>query len=119
MSTSVFTWLLASCVTTLIPAARACFKTSSSASGEFGTNRDSVGLLRNQLPNDLDLLLRISVVRAHHGGVNPILRGKLFDPFLHALQPPEASSLDDRDNPYFLRLPIVSVVLAACSTYRR
>src|SRR5688572_5494444 len=43
MSTSVFTWLLASCVTTFIPAARACVKTSSSASGEFGTTVIALG----------------------------------------------------------------------------
>src|SRR5215203_759535 len=43
MSTSVFTWLPASCVTTFIPATRACFKTSSSASGEFGTTVIALG----------------------------------------------------------------------------
>ena len=43
MSTSVFTWLLASCVTTFIPASRACFNTSSSASGEFGTTVIAAG----------------------------------------------------------------------------
>ena len=43
MSTSVFSWLLASCVTTLMPALCACLSTPSSASGEFGTAVIAVG----------------------------------------------------------------------------
>ena len=76
-------------------------------------HRDRVGLLPDQLPNDVGLLLRISIVRADHGGVNPVLRGKLFDPLLHALEPRDPGSLDDRDDPDFLRLRITSVALAA------
>jgi hypothetical protein len=76
-------------------------------------NRDRVGLLPNELPNNLGLLLRIRISGAGHGGVNPILRGELFDPLLHALKPPDPSSLDDRDDPDFLRLRILSVALAA------
>src|SRR5262249_56222632 len=82
-------------------------------------NRDRVGLLPNQFQNNVDLFLRISIVSADHGGFNPILRGKLPDPFLHALKPRDSGSLDHRDDPDFLRLRLVSAALAAWSTYRK
>src|SRR5665647_1517287 len=43
MSASMFTWLLASCETTMIPRSRARFRVASSASGEFGTTVIAVG----------------------------------------------------------------------------
>jgi hypothetical protein len=76
-------------------------------------DRDRVGLLRNQLPNNVGLLLRISIGRAGHGGVNSILRGKLFDPLRHPLEPSDSSSLDDRDDPDFLRVGSASAALGA------
>jgi hypothetical protein len=50
-------------------------------------NRYRVRLLRDQLPNDVRLLLGISIGRAGHGGVDPVLRGELFDPLLHTAAP--------------------------------
>src|SRR5262249_62241651 len=82
-------------------------------------NCDRVRLLRNQLQNNVGLLLRVSIVRAGHGGVNPILRRELLDPLLHTLKPPDPSSLDDRDDPDLLRLRMVWVASAALSTCRR
>src|SRR5262249_14838840 len=82
-------------------------------------NRDCVGLLPNQFPNNVDLLLRISIVSADHGGVNPILRSKLPDPFLHALKPRDPGSFDCRDDPDFLPLRLVWAALAAWSTNRK
>src|SRR5215218_10139238 len=79
MSTSVFTWLLASCVNTLYSSRPRLLQDLLERLRRIRNNRDRVRLLRDQLPNDVGALLRIGIGRAGHGKVDPVLRGKLFD----------------------------------------
>ena len=77
-----------------------------STSGVFGTTVIALGFSAISL-RIMSACVSGSASRAGHDGVNVILRRELFDPVLHALEPPDSGSLDDGDDPDFRRVASV------------
>ena len=63
-----------------------------------GNDRDRRGFLRDEILNDLDLLLRADVVAALGAGVVAVLLAPFGDADIHSVEPGDALDLDDGDH---------------------
>jgi len=70
--------------------------------GRVRHHGDRRGLLRDQILDDLDLLLRADVVRALLTGIDAGALREVLDADLHAVEPCDALELDDSDHGHVL-----------------